>query len=93
MYRVVLACYGVPESVGPDAAADIAAEFVQHRQWHTNVTCTWAAGRLLLQADSDFDSDGLALMDEFSDSISAYIAEAFDREIKIESVTEAPLGA
>jgi len=41
-----------------------------------------------LQAENDFDSEGLALMDEFSDCLSAYIAEPFDGEIKLESLTK-----
>ncbi len=39
-----------------------------------------------MQADNDVDADGLALSDEFSDCISAYVAELFDGEIKIESI-------
>ena len=88
MYRIVLACYGVPLTAGPEAATDITAEFVEHRNWHTNVKCTWDGSRLILQADNDFDANGLALMDEFSDSISAYIAEGFDGEIKVESIVK-----
>ena len=93
MYRVVLACHEIPESAGAEAATDITTEFAEHHPWHSNVTCTWVGSRLILQADNDFDSDGLALMDEFSDAISAYIAEPFDGEIKVESITEAPAGA
>ena len=93
MYRVVLACYGIPESAGAEAATDITTEFAENRPWHSNVSCNWDGSRLILQADNDFDSDGLALMDEFSDCISAYIAELFDGEIKVESITKAPAGA
>ena len=88
MYRIVLACYGVPESAGPEAAVDITAEFAEHRPWHSNVSCTWDGSRLILQADNDVDSDGLALLDEFSDCTAAYIKELFDGEIKIESITQ-----
>ena len=93
MYRIVLACYGVPESAGAEAALDITNEFAEHRPWHSNVICSWDGNRLILQADNDVDSDGLALMDEFSDTISAYITELFDGEIKVESVTKAPARA
>jgi hypothetical protein len=93
MYRIVLACYGVPEDAGPEAASDITAEFAEHRPWHRNVQCSWQEKRLLLQADNDLDSAGLALMDEFSDAISAYIAKLFDGEIKVESIIEVPAGA
>ena len=88
MYRIVLACYGVPESAGPEAAVDITTEFAEHRPWHSNVNCTWDGSRLILQADNDVDSDGLALLDEFSDCTAAYIKELFDGEIKIESITQ-----
>ena len=43
---------------------------------------------MVLQAENDADSNGLALSDEFSDCISAYIAELFDGEIKVESVID-----
>jgi hypothetical protein len=93
MYRIVLACYGVPKSAGVEAAADITTEFREHHPWHTNVTCTWDGERLVLQADNDVDAAGLALMDEFSDNISAFISELFDGEIKVESITRVPDGA
>lgn len=70
-----------------EAAEDIAKEFATHRPWHKNVSCTWDGVRLILQAENDFDPEGLALQDEFSDCLSAYIAELFDGEIKIESIT------
>ena len=70
MYRVTLACDGVPINLGSQAAIDIAEEF-SRRPWHTNVTCTWRDGQLVLQADNDFDSTGEALSDEFSDAICA----------------------
>ena len=93
MYRIVLACYGVPAAEGPEAADDIAKEFSDHRTWWSSVSCTWDGSRLILQADSDVDSNGLALLDEFADCTAAYIKELFDGEIKVESVTEAPDGA
>ena len=85
MYRIVLSCDGVPAEAG-SAAADIVEEFT-HRPWHKNVACAWEAGRLVLRAENDFDSDGLALTNEFSDAISACIKQGFDGGIKIESVT------
>lgn len=86
MYRVLLSCSGVPQTVGPTAADDIAEEFT-HRPWHQNVQCQWDGFRLLLQADNDYDTDGSALMDEFSDAMAACIAEGFDGSITVESVT------
>ena len=91
MYRIVLICEGVPKNAGEAAARDITNEFM-HRPWHVNTACTWDGSQLVLQGDSDFDSDGLALRDEFSDAISACIEEAFDGELKVLSVTEIDAG-
>jgi hypothetical protein len=93
MHRIVLACNGVPADVGAVAAGDITEEF-SHRPWHQKVHCERDGSRLILQADNDFDSNGLALLDEFSDAISACIADGFDGDIDVVSVspllTEAP---
>jgi len=62
MYRIVLACEGVPPELGPAAAIDINEEFT-HRQWHQNVRCEWDQTRLLLYAENDWDGDGKALLD------------------------------
>jgi len=88
MYRVVLHCDGIPIGSGLQAAIDITEEFT-HRPWHRNVVCTWDGGRqiLVLQADNDFDENGLALMDEFSDAISACIKDAGDGNIRLASST------
>jgi hypothetical protein len=86
MYRIVLACKGVPAHAGVVGARDITEEFT-HRPWHQNVSCKWDGSQLILQADNDFDSDGLALLDEFSDAISACIEELFDGGIDIVSVS------
>ena len=88
MYRIVLACSGVPAAEGPTAAADVTKDFAQHRQWHRNVECKWDGGRLFLIAENDFDSNGMALMDEFSDCLAAYIFGEFDGDITVESVTQ-----
>lgn len=90
MYRIVLCWDEVPHDVGAQAAIDIKDEFVQHRHWHQNVSCTWAEieNRVILQADNDFDKKGLALMDEFSDAIDAYVKDSGDGGIRIISVTK-----
>ena len=90
MYRIILACNGVPPSAGSEAAVDITAEFSDHRPWQKNVVCTWDGARLLLQADAEHDSKGLGLMDEFSDCISAYIRDGFDGNITVESIAVLP---
>ena len=86
-YRIELICDGVPASAGSDAAIDIKEEFGL-RPWHENVQCEWNGVALLLTAENDYDSDGRALMDEFSDAISACIAEGFDGDIRVASVKE-----
>ena len=90
-YRVRLSCDGVPPTKAEQAAIDIAEEFT-HRRWHQNVECHWEAASLILVAENDFDPDGLALCDEFSDAISACISGGFDGQIRVVSVVEIPSG-
>ncbi len=86
MFRIILACEGVADSEGREAAADITNEFAEHRQWHKNVKCAWKGNELILEAENDFDEDGLALQDEFSDCISAYVMTPFDGRLRVVSV-------
>jgi hypothetical protein len=86
MYRIVLACKGVPTHAGAAGARDISNEFT-HRPWQ-NVTCVWDGSQRILQAENDFDLNGLALVDEFSDAISAWIEGGFDGNIEILSIHE-----
>ena len=58
MYRIVVACKGVPANVGAAAVRYITEEFT-HRPWHQNVRCEWDGSRLMLQAENDFDSNDL----------------------------------
>lgn len=88
IYRAVLVCDGVPVAAGSEAAVDIAKEFAEQRKWHANVTCVWDGSRLTLTAENDYDSSGLALLDEFSDCLSAYIVGGFDGDLKIKSIAE-----
>lgn len=92
MYRIILACNGVPVHAGAEAARDITEEFT-HRPRHQNVRCEWDGSRVILQAENDFDSNGLALLDEFSDAISASIDDAFDGSIDVVSVCPLPSDA
>jgi hypothetical protein len=89
MYRIGLACKGVPAHAGAASARDINEEFT-HRPWHRNVSCEWDGSQLTLHADNDFDSNGLALRDEFSDAISACIENGFDGKIDVVSVSPLP---
>ena len=74
MYRVVLECSGISSDEGHTAALDIAKNFAEHRPHHVNVTCSFADGKLTLVAENEFDPKGLALMDEFSDCLCAFIS-------------------
>jgi hypothetical protein len=47
----------------------------------------------MLKAENDFDSNGLALLDEFSDAISASIADGFHGGIEVVSVSHLPTDA
>lgn len=85
MYRVVLVCSGIPAGEGPEAARDITAEFAKHRTHHVNVLCRYDDGQLTLVAENDFDPNGLALMDEFSDCLSSFIATPFDGDLIVKS--------
>ena len=84
-FQITLSCNGVPEKEGRVGAVDIVEEF-SHRPWHHNVMCEWEGGRLVLRAENDFDSDGRALLDEFSDAVCACIAVGFEIEINVVSV-------
>ncbi|HEY2392681.1 MAG TPA: hypothetical protein VGK22_16015 [Candidatus Angelobacter sp.] len=87
MFRIVLACKGVPTHAGAPGARDITEAFT-HRPWHQNVTCEWDGAQLILQADNDYDDKGLALLDEFSDEISACIKDPGEGDIEVVSVTK-----
>jgi hypothetical protein len=86
VFKLKLVCEGVPNHLGSEAAVDITEEFT-HRPWHQNVICSWDGSSLILEAENDFDLDGLALQDEFSDAICACITPGFDGSIKVLSVT------
>ena len=85
-YRVVVTCTGVPEAEGQAVAADIVAEFAEHRRHHENAQCDYEAGHLTLTVENDFDEDGAATVDEFADCISAYLAVPFDGHLEVKSV-------
>jgi hypothetical protein len=88
MYRTVISCSGVPDIYGPQTAADIAKEFAESRPWQQNVTCIFENGRLILTGESDVDSRGLGLYDEFWDCVCAYLVSFEEVKFNIESVTE-----
>lgn len=73
MFKITMRASGIDPAIGQSAAEDIGNEFRQNRPWHKQVTCTYSDGRLTLVAVNDFDPEGRALSDEFSDCLSAYI--------------------
>lgn len=86
-YCVVLQCEGLPANAGAKAAEDVTAGF-SRRDWHQKAVSHWDGKLLILTAENDFDRDGRATMDEFSDEISACMSDGFDSDIRIVSVTE-----
>jgi hypothetical protein len=79
-YRAILRCDGVLSASGVDGAKRITENFAK-RTWHKNATCSWDENQLTLSVENDFDQDGRAVMDEFSDEISACTREGFDGDL------------
>lgn len=90
MFEIVVSCAGVSEQVALAGVSDILAEFAK-RPWHSAVSCHWNGSRILLQARNDYDSTGLALLDEFSDAICAFLPiEDSTISFTVESVLTVP---
>jgi hypothetical protein len=79
MYRVILRIERVPNDIGPQMALGITDGFKQ-RPWHEKVICSYEDGGLTLTSENDFDSDGLATQDEFSDEFSANLIGSYDND-------------
>ena len=88
-YRIILRWDDVPAHLGQKAATEIEQGF-SRRTWHHNVVCKWNGNNntIIIEAENDFDKQGLALMDEFSDEISACVKDAGDGGIQVVSVTK-----
>ena len=84
MFEIVVSCSGLSEATGRVADTDIANEFVE-RPWHIDVRCWWEGDLLLLCARNDYDTNGQALADEFSDAVCA--CTPIEGEIGIHVVT------
>jgi hypothetical protein len=84
MHRITLECLGIPSS-GRRSSAGHHRAFSLHYPHENKVICTFDHDRLRLIAINDHDPEGLNLLDEFSDTISAHV-EPFDGDIKIVSV-------
>jgi hypothetical protein len=85
MYRVTVTCERIARTNWPNALADVAEEFAS-RKWHKIVDCRWEVDFLVLVADNDYDNDGEALADEFSDIVAAYAPGTPGYRISIRSV-------
>lgn len=85
MYRTTVICRGLTDQEAHEAVSDMLYEFSE-RPWQENVSCEWAAGVLRLSASTDYDSNGLALLDEFGDAINAYINYSGEIHLEVESV-------
>jgi hypothetical protein len=88
MFRVTLACGGIPNELAAQAARDIEKEFTEFRApRYTNANCRFEDGKIVLSCDNDgWDDKGLNLMDEFSDCLCAYLP-SFDGGIRLVSLT------
>jgi len=87
MFHVVLECEGIHPEEGDQAATNITEEFSKN-PWHHNPKCTWDGTTLRLEVDTDFDSQGLALRDEFSDAIVACVVNAEYTNMRVVSAAE-----
>jgi hypothetical protein len=85
MFKARVSCRGLLHDEGASAPRDILEEF-SHRAWHANVRCEWDGASLWLEAENDYDSNGLALLDEFSDAVVACIKASGTISFAVESV-------
>jgi hypothetical protein len=85
VFRVSVACEGIPPHVWPDALVDVESEFSK-RTWHHIVRCNWEAGALILVVENDYDKDGAAVADEFSDAVAAYAPGTPGYRVRVLSV-------
>jgi hypothetical protein len=90
MFKITVSCHGVSEQSALAGLSDIAEEFAS-RPWHQNVSCRWENNCIVLEAQNDFDPEGKALLDEFSDAICACLPiEPEPISFAVESVREVP---
>jgi len=91
-YHATLTCSGLTDAEAASAPANIIEEF-RHRPWHQNVTCRWDGQLLWLEAENDYDPDGRALLDEFSDAVVACVSASGTIRIEIVLVERVAEGA
>jgi hypothetical protein len=85
VYRTTVICRGLTEQEAQEAVSDMLTEFSE-RPWQEEVSCEWRDGVLRLSASTDFDRNGMALLDEFGDAINAYISYSGEIHLAVESV-------
>ena len=85
MFRVSVACEGIPPHGWPDALADVEGEFSK-RTWHHIVHCGWEGSALILVVENNYDNDGAAVADEFSDTVAAYAPRTSEYQVRVLSV-------
>jgi hypothetical protein len=76
IFKIKLSTGDIDPAFGQTAATDIQNAFREHRGWHQDVACQYEDGKLVLTALNDFDDNGYALLDEFSDCLSAFLPAA-----------------
>jgi hypothetical protein len=87
MFKARVSCRGLLPDEVASAPSDILKEF-SHRPWHANVRCEWDGAALWLEAENDYDANGSALLDEFSDALVACVKASGTISFAVESVEE-----
>ena len=85
MYRITVICERIPSASWPDALEDVRNEF-KCRPWHCVQDVHWSQDTLFLVAVNDYDEDGEALADEFSDIVAANAPGALGYRVSVISV-------
>jgi hypothetical protein len=85
MFRVSVACEGIPPHGWSSAFADVKSEFSK-RWWHHFVHCSWEGDALILVVDNEYDNNGAAVADEFSDTVAAYAPGTPGYRVRVLSV-------
>jgi len=85
MFRTRVSCRGLSRDVGERAPAGILEEFT-YRSWHRNVRSEWDGTALWLEAENDYDANGMALLDEFWDAVIACVKVAGTIRLAVEFV-------
>jgi hypothetical protein len=73
MFKITARASGINAEIGVETAKEIEIEFRGHRSWHERASCSFVDGDLILIAFNDYDENGLALLDELSDCLAAFI--------------------